>query len=152
MGKSSSFCMYWFVLFRHYGFMPLPLTQIIFTFEIYHFEFSVFLKLILNFCNIIFFLDDYIHTYVLNKVHGRWGWYTISYHCMDGLNHYPANDWGEPSFPKFDLQYFYLNYAKWNKQNKLFDYHNINTQFLTQSLSWNSWQYRLKMCQYLVSS
>ena len=33
MGKSVSFCMYWFVLFRHYGFMPLPLTQITYTSE-----------------------------------------------------------------------------------------------------------------------
>ena len=38
---------------------------------------------------------------------------------MDRLNDYPApltDDWGEPSFPKFNLQY-----SKLNKQNKLFD-------------------------------
>ena len=75
---------------------------------------------------------------------------------MDRLNDYPApitNDWGEPSFPKFDLQYFQLIKQNWiNKQNKLFGSHIINTQFLTQILSWNSWQCRIKMFQYLMSS
>ena len=45
---------------------------------------------------------------------------------MDRLNDYPApltDDWGEPSFPKFNLQYFDLNLSQnWiNKINYLFN-------------------------------